>query len=221
MKAIPLALVPMVAILASCAPPALDEVAEGAVHIEAKPCGRSANGSGLTLEDGLVLTNAHLVAGSTDDVQVETGDGEVLSAVVVGFDVARDLALLAVDGLEAESLELADAQSGAEVSIMARPVDSEIRVLEARVSREFNATGDDIYGEGDVSRRALELNVDVVTGVSGAGVYDADGRLVGVVFAESRRRDKVAYAVTSSEVRVFVEETDATSAANTRRCREP
>lgn len=221
MKAIPLALVPMVAILASCAPPALDEVSEGAVHIEAKPCGRSANGSGLTLEDGLVLTNAHLVAGSTDDVQVETGDGEVLSAVVVGFDVARDLALLAVDGLEAESLELADAESGAEVSIMARPVDSEIRVLEARVSREFNATGDDIYGEGDVSRRALELNVDVVTGVSGAGVYDADGRLVGVVFAESRRRDKVAYAVTSSEVRVFVEETDATSAANTRRCREP
>lgn len=211
----------MVAILASCAPPALDEVAEGAVHIEAKPCGRSANGSGLTLEDGLVLTNAHLVAGSTDDVQVETGDGEVLSAVVVGFDVARDLALLAVDGLEAESLELADAQSGAEVSIMARPVDSEIRVLEARVSREFNATGDDIYGEGDVSRRALELNVDVVTGVSGAGVYDAGGRLVGVVFAESRRRDNVAYAVTSAEVRVFVEETDATSAANTRRCREP
>jgi S1-C subfamily serine protease len=175
----------------------------------------------LALEDGLVLTNAHLVAGSTDDVQVGTGDGEVWPAVVVGFDIDRDLALLGVDGIEVERLELADAEKGAEASIVARPVDSGLRVLETIVVKEFNATGDDIYGEGDVSRRALELSVDVVAGVSGAGVYDADGRLVGIVFAKSRRRDNVAYAVASSEIRSFLGETDAASAANTLRCREP
>lgn len=197
----------------------MEDLSESVVRVEARPCGRTSSGTGTVLGDGLILTNAHLVAGSTDDVMVRTGDDRMLTAVVVGFDDARDLALLRVDGLGLNPIEVGDAARGTSALIIARPDRAEARVLDVTVVRTFTATGDDIYGQGDVSRGALELAVDVVPGVSGAGVYDMSGELVGVVFAESRQRDDVAYAVSGSEVRAFIDEVDVTTPADTLRCR--
>lgn len=206
--------------LAACGPPSTEQLAESVVRVEALPCGRTGVGTGTVLDRGFVLTNAHIVAGSTDDVTVRTHDDVVWEAAVVGFDPERDLALLAVNGLELGGVELGDAEVGSQGTILARPRGVDLEVLEVSVVRTFNATGDDIYGEGDVSRGALELSVDVVPGVSGAGVYDRQGRVVGVVFAESRRRDAVTYALTGAEIRQFLAETDRSTVVDTLRCRE-
>lgn len=171
------------------------------------------------VDDGLVLTNAHIVAGSTDDVTIRTGDDRVLEAVVVGFDPERDLALLQIDRLELQAVVLGEPKEGSNGKILARPTGLELETLDVVIVKRFVATGDDIYGEGDVSRQALELAIDVVPGVSGAGVYDARGRLVGVVFAESRRRGDVTYAVSGDEVRAFLEDVDPATPADTNRCR--
>lgn len=176
-------------------------------------------GSGTVVGDGLIVTNAHIVAGSTDDVTVWTGADRVLGGIVVGFDENRDLALIRVEGLDSPAVEFGEPEEGLAANIIARPGGVALEVLGTRVVRLFNATGDDIYGEGDVSRRAIELAADVVPGVSGGGVFSEDGNLVGVVFAESRRRESTSYAVDVSEVRSFLEETDVTTAADTLRCR--
>lgn len=169
--------------------------------------------------DGLVLTNAHLIAGSTDDVKVRTWDDRVLDGVVVGFDEERDLALISVANLDGDGFELGEPGEGEAARVLARPLGLELEVLEGSIARLINATGDDIYGEGAVSRRAIELSVDVVPGASGAGVVNAAGELVGVVFAESRRRPGVSYAIAASEVVAFIEETDTGTGADTLRCR--
>lgn len=213
--AISLALVGLV----GCAAPDIDELARGVVRIEALPCGKTGVGSGSVLDGGLVLTNAHIVAGSDDDVTVRTWDGRVLGGLVVGFDAESDLALIRVDGLGDASFELEAPVEGQATRILARPDGPDLEVLDTTIVRLINATGDDIYGEGDVSRRAIELSVDVVPGVSGAGVINEKGRLVGVVFAESRHRAGISYAVDAREVRAFVEETDSDVAADTLRCR--
>lgn len=189
------------------------------VRIEAQPCGRTSSGTGSVLEGGLVLTNAHLVAGSTDDVNVRTNDHRLLEAVVVGFDATRDLALLRVAGLGLPPVDIGDPEPGSHAIIIARPGPEEAQALDVTVVRTFTATGDDIYGDGDVSRTAVELAVDVVPGVSGAGVFDDSGELVGVVFAESRQRDEIAYAVAGAEVRAFVEQVDPATSVSTQRCR--
>src|SRR2546422_2915064 len=55
-------------------------------------------GSGVVVsEDGLILTNAHVVAGATR-VDIATADGRDLSASVVSVDEASDLALLKTSG---------------------------------------------------------------------------------------------------------------------------
>ena len=60
-------------------------------------------------EDGLILTNAHVVEAATD-VQVTFSDEHTVSAQPVGKDADTDLALLRVepDGLDLHPLELGD-----------------------------------------------------------------------------------------------------------------
>lgn len=205
--------------VSACSPPSTSEIALSVVRVEALPCGRTGVGSGTVVGEGLVLTNAHMLAGSTDDVMVRTGDDRAFAGLVVGFDRERDLALIRVDGLHAPSIDFEDPREGLPAKIIARPGGVALEVLDTRVVRLINATGDDIYGEGDVSRRAIELAADVVPGVSGGGVFSEDGNLVGVVFAESRRHEDTSYAVDVSEVRSFLEETDSNTAADTLRCR--
>ncbi len=205
--------------LVGCAAPGIDELARGVVRIEALPCGRSGVGSGAVLAGNLVLTNAHIVAGSADDVTVRTWDDRLLPGTIVGFDDERDLAVIKVEGLNGTGFDLGEPEEGEAARIMARPGGVELEILETTVVRLINATGDDIYGEGDVSRSALELSVDVVPGVSGAAVVNDDGELVGVVFAESRKRAEISYAVDAREVAAFVDTVDPGTPADTLRCR--
>ena len=86
------------------------EDAQGVAYIEAqeKPGsatspfgepsgGGTATGSGILMDsDGHVLTNAHVVDGSSS-VTVKFGDGEALPAKVLGVDDSTDVAVLEVD----------------------------------------------------------------------------------------------------------------------------
>lgn len=203
----------------ACGPATLEEIATSVVRVESLPCGKSGVGSGTVVADALVLTNAHIVAGSTDDVTIRTWDDRVLPGLVVGFDDQRDLALIRVDRLDVPAVGLGEPEVGLAARILARPGGVDLEVIDTRVVRLFNATGDDIYGEGDASRRAIELEADVMPGVSGGGVFNERGDLLGVVFAESRRRESISYAVDAREVVSFLEETDRASSADTLRCR--
>src|SRR5256712_6915155 len=65
-------------------------------------------GSGVIVsEDGLILTNAHVVAGATR-VDIMTTDGREMSASVVSVDEASDLALLRASGGRFRSVAFAD-----------------------------------------------------------------------------------------------------------------
>ena len=72
--------------------------------------GGIATGSGILIDgDGHVLTNAHVVDGSSS-VTVKFGDGEPLPAKVLGVDDSSDVAVLSVDPgkVDAKPLQLGD-----------------------------------------------------------------------------------------------------------------
>ncbi|MEV1167690.1 trypsin-like peptidase domain-containing protein [Nonomuraea sp. NPDC049784] len=62
--------------------------------------GQNAEGSGVVLsEDGLILTNNHVVAGQGDQLTVKFSDGKTAKASVVGTDPATDLAVIRASGV--------------------------------------------------------------------------------------------------------------------------
>jgi S1-C subfamily serine protease len=78
----------------------VDSVSPAVVRLDVRPSEQArqgGSGSGVIVSpDGLVLTNSHVVGG-TSRLRATTADGQSLTAVVVGDDPDTDLALLRVN----------------------------------------------------------------------------------------------------------------------------
>lgn len=174
------------------------------VEIGGRACGTDIVASGFVWSDGLVITNAHVVAGA-DELLVEVGGSDPIPAELVGFDAARDLALLAVEGVTG-TVATSTIEVGDEGLILAADRQGGTHEIPFTVRRLIVATGGDIYERGDHRRDALDLAADIGPGDSGAGAFDDAGKLVGVMFASSVNTDFTSYAVAASEVAAFVDE---------------
>lgn len=186
-------------------PEVVDRITASTVNVEATGCGRQYEGSGFAIREGLVVTNAHVVAGA-DVVGVRRPDGSVLEGRVVSFDDDRDLALVRVDGLGQAPLPLARASEGQEAVTVGYPGGQDTpRPQPVTVRQIRNAVGRDIYGQDQTEREVLFLAARLARGDSGAPVADTEGRVIGVVFAISPDRDTTAYAVTAAEVQAVLD----------------
>ena len=69
---------------------------------------QSGAGSGVIIDDkGYIITNNHVVSGA-EKVQVELGDGRIISAGIVGVDALTDLAVLKIEAPELSHAMLGD-----------------------------------------------------------------------------------------------------------------
>jgi S1-C subfamily serine protease len=157
-----------------------------------RPGGVPERATGFVAGDGRVVTVAHVLDGG-GAVSVRGEGGAAERARVVRVDRAADLALLAAraeaPGVRADDdVRLVSARGG---EVRARAVDVRRRI----VARVRDSAGERIY-----SRPSLELAADVTSGDSGAPILDGDGRVLGVVFARSRRHAGTAYAVDGAAV---------------------
>ena len=158
----------------------------GAIVVSVEARGLRA-ATGFAVADGRVVTVAHAVG---DGGVVVRGPGGVARrATVVRRDDELDLALLSVPGLEHDA---APVLGGPRLVVLR---DGETATLPADVLRRIDARVVDAATDAAVERPALELSAPVGAGDSGAPVIGADGRVAGVVFARSRERDGIAYAV--------------------------
>jgi S1-C subfamily serine protease len=175
------------------------EIARSVVRVEGIACRRVQNGSGFVVGDGLVVTNAHVVAGqsSTDLVR---DDGSRVEARVVRFDPGSDLAVLEAGRLNRPALPIAASGLGAQGGVFGHPGGRPLRIAPFEIAREIDATGRDIYGAALTRRQVLELAAALEQGDSGSAVVSSSGQVVGVTFAIARDRPNVAYALTSDEL---------------------
>jgi S1-C subfamily serine protease len=151
------------------------------------------------VEDGLVATNAHVVAGEST-TEVIRDDGTRLEAEVVLFDPDRDLALLDVADLNRPALPITSASRGDAGGVFGHPRGEPLRIAPFEVARLLDATGRNIYGTSEVVRDVLELASDLEPGDSGSPLVNPAGEVVGVTFAIARNREGVAYALQTSEL---------------------
>jgi len=175
------------------------EVAASVVKVEGIACRKIQDGTGFVVGDGLVATNAHVVAGESR-TDIIRDDGRRIPSVVVAFDPARDLALLQVPGLDRAALPLATAEIGDVGGVFGHPRGEPLRIAPFEIAQPLDAIGRNIYDTADVRRSVLQASADLAPGDSGAPLVDPAGEVVGVTFAISTDRPDVAYALDTSEL---------------------
>jgi S1-C subfamily serine protease len=193
---------PTTGILAS---PAVRGARASVVRVLGSACGLGIEGSGWVAAPGLVITNAHVVAGESDTVVEPGGDAPDLPAAAVVFDVHDDIAILRVDGLRAPSLPLAaNPRAGTSAGILGYPLDGAFDAEPGRLGQTARITTDDAYGNGPVVRLVASLRGRVRRGNSGGPMVDRAGRVAATVFAAitgSSTPEQGGFAVPNAVVR--------------------
>lgn len=176
------------------ASPAIAAASNSVVRITgtAFECGSNLSGSGFVVADDRIVTNAHVVAG-VDQPIVEAPGLPAVAGRVVAFDPEHDLAVIAVDGLDAPALPLDEPDVGDEVAIAGYPFGGPLELRPGRVAASGPVT---ITTDGDTSTRDIvTLSAEVDHGNSGGPVLDVDGEVAGVVFARSEAAATVGFAI--------------------------
>jgi len=173
---------------------------DSVVRIQGQGCGGVVSGSGFVVGNGLVATDAHVVAGIRRPIVQDINGSHRASAV--WFDPNLDLAILKTSGLGGKPLSLLSSQVNDQTpaAVLGYPGGGGFNAGPAAVMDQILARGRDIYGQGHTLRSIYEIQATVVPGNSGGPLITKDGTVVGVVFAESTTYDRVGYALTTPKV---------------------
>jgi len=203
--------------------PEVQDAARSVVKFFSTGCGEGhgggVSGSGWIAGEGIVVTNAHVVAGSEDTtVQIE-GKGERHDAEAIWFDDFNDVAILRAPGVRGEPAFPIDVKPdpGTFAAVLGFPRGGPYTVKPARVGSTGRRSGFSPEPGDRPRRRVTFLRAGVVRGNSGGPVVDAAGRVVAMVFGV-RSGGHTAYAVPSSVVKSALGR--AGSPADTGRCEE-
>lgn len=185
------------------ADPALQAAAASVARVSgtAYACGVSMTGSGFVAAAGLVVTNAHVVAG-VDTPVVELPGGRATEGRIVLFDPVEDFAIISISGLDAAPLPIADpAAPGTQAAVQGYPHGGPFTSVSAGVLSVASVPVPDIYDTSVSPREIYALDADVQPGNSGGPLLDGDGDVIGVVFARGADGEGRGYATTTSVLR--------------------
>ena len=195
---------------------ALEEASWSVVQVlgAAQACNYTSEGSGFVVDGGLVVTNAHVVAGvSTPSVLVR--DGQAATGEVVYFDAERDIAIISAPSLNVNPLPVNEAEvaTGTTVAFMGYPGGGPYESRPATVQGlGYTQTVNAKTGETNPSRLVYQLAANVQQGNSGGPVLTEDGQVMGMVFAKSTQ-SQTGYAVPSSQIAEALAQVNAGSPA--------
>jgi S1-C subfamily serine protease len=190
------------------ADPDVARAGDSVVRVLGTACGLGVEGSGWVAGPGLVVTNAHVVAGE-EDTTVTTREGASLDATPVYYDPENDLAMLQV-GAEIPALPIApDPASGTAAAVLGYPENGPYAEAPARLGETRETISNDSYGRGPIGRRIASLRGSVRSGNSGGPLVDSRGRVLGTIFAATTTGAPGGFAVPADVVEAALREPTA------------
>jgi Trypsin-like peptidase domain/Colicin V production protein len=197
--------------------PQVDAAARSVVKVLGTACGLGVEGSGWVAGDGLVVTNAHVVAGQKDTRVLLQGEEPGIDAQAVHFDPRNDIAVLRVPGLRAPALPLAEApRAGTSGAVLGFPRNGPYDERAGRLGGTRGVVTQDAYGRGPVRREITSLRGAVRSGNSGGPMVDGRGRVITTIFAATISGPRGGYGVPNAVARAALG--DAGGAVSTGPC---
>ena len=166
-------------------------------------------GTGIILtEDGLILTNTHVVEGC-DSAVVTLYNDEEYDALLVGSDATSDLAVLKIDAKGLVPAEFGDSSLvnvGDPVAAIGNPLGESFRMT--MTDGIISAINRDITYNGR-SMTLLQTNTALNEGNSGGPLYNMYGQVVGVtnmkMMSSYSSIEAIGFAIPSSTVKKIVD----------------
>jgi serine protease Do len=162
----------------------------------------------LIREDGLIVTNNHVIAGADKiEVQLSDNDEKLYEASVVGLDERTDLALIRIKGKGFPTLALgssAETQVGEWVAAFGNPYGQGHTMTKGIVS----AKGRDI---SEINRFPLiQTDAPINPGNSGGPLVNLRGQVIGVNAAIDPRAQNIGFAIPIDEVKTIIPQLEKT-----------
>jgi len=179
--------------------PDVVRASKSVVRVTGIACGLGVEGSGWVVSRGLVVTNAHVVAGISRP-RVDTAEERAFMSTVVAFDPTNDLAVLRVPALGAAALPLVSPERGTPIALVGYPQNGPLTRTPGRLGGTAAVLSRDAYGRGPVRREMTTIRGAVQPGSSGGPGVDAQGRVRTTVFAR-RPRETGGYGIPAHLVR--------------------
>lgn len=164
-------------------------------------------GSGVILsEDGYIVTNHHVIDGAST-IKVRTNNGQTYEAALKGTDSKTDLAVLKIEATDLLPAKLADS-SAVRVGDFVIAIGNPLGELGGTVTEGIISAKDREITIDGQTMTLLQTSAAVNPGNSGGGLFDLEGKLVGVVNSKSSGSDieGLAFAIPANTVQIITQE---------------
>ena len=147
-------------------------------------------GSGFVVsEDGLIVTNAHLVS-QADQIVVKLRNNRAYRNVrIIGADAEKDIALLKVNAQGLKAVKLGNSKKveiGQRVVTIGNPLGLESTVSDGLISS---------VREGEPGFKIFQTSVPLSQGSSGGPLFDLKGKVVGITTASLLKGQNLNFAI--------------------------
>ena len=169
-------------------------------------------GTGFIIsEDGMILTNAHVVSDREADYTVLTNDGQRHKAQVLGRDTLRDLAILKVsDSKKFPALNLGDSdnvQIGQTVVAIGNALGEFRNTVSVGV---ISGLGRTVTAQGGgfitTMEDVIQTDAAINRGNSGGPLLNLKGQVVGVNFAIAEPAQNIGFAIPINKAKKSIEQ---------------
>ncbi|KHK01596.1 trypsin-like peptidase domain-containing protein [Desulfovibrio sp. TomC] len=164
-------------------------------------------GSGVIIDGkaGLVLTNAHVIAGGTS-IKARLQDGRVLEASLVGADPDFDVAVLRLSG----GGDLPQAAMGDSADIMigetAIAIGNPFGYTHTVTTGVISAVGRSLKHEGGAYADLIQTDAAINPGNSGGPLVNLAGQVIGINMAIQAGAEGIGFAIPINKARRVVAE---------------
>lgn len=174
----------------------------GVVMVDTVLANGEGAGTGVVLtSNGVVLTNYHVVEGSTS-IRVKAANGSTYTAKVLGMDEQHDVAVIQLQGasgLKTASLDTGAAVLGEKVTAVGqgggRGTLYKTGGSITATNKQITASGDGSGSSAETLRGLLETDAQIVPGYSGGPLVNSDGDVIGLDTAASSSSPTTGYAI--------------------------
>ena len=161
-------------------------------------------------EDGLLLTNAHVVADEKAEYTVLTNDGKEYPAKVLGKDRFRDIAIIKVEGNNFPVLKLGDSESlqiGQTVIAIGNALGEFRNTVSVGVisglGRKVTAGDGQIF---ETIEDVIQTDAAINRGNSGGPLLNLKGEVIGVNFAMAQQAENIGFAIPINKAKKAIEQ---------------